>query len=71
MHLLEVALDYSIRGGAVLHSTAEIEALKGVVVACVDCCTPGGWDWVTGRRVVEMEERADTGNVVHAGGLGG
>jgi hypothetical protein len=50
--LLEVALDGGVRGGAVLHSVAEGEAWKGVVVACFDCCKPGGWDWITGRGVV-------------------
>ncbi len=37
VHLLEVALDGSIRGGAVLHSVAKGEAWKGLVVACFDC----------------------------------
>jgi hypothetical protein len=66
-----VALDGSIKGGAVLHSIAKGEARKGLVVACFDCCKPGGWDWVAGRRVVEMDKRADAGKVVRAGGLGG
>ncbi len=70
-HLLEVALDGSVRGGAVLHSIVEGEAWKGVVVACFDCCKPGGWDWVTCRSVVEMDKRADAGKVVCTGGLGG
>jgi hypothetical protein len=69
--LLEVALDDSIRGGAVLHSIAEDEAWKGLVVACFDCCKPGGWAWVNGRSVVEMDRRADAGKVIGAGGLGG
>ncbi len=38
MRLLEVALDGSVRGGAVLHSIAEDEAWKGLVIACFDCC---------------------------------
>jgi hypothetical protein len=42
--LLEVALDGSVRGGAVFHSVAEGEAWKGLVVACFDCGKPGGWD---------------------------
>ncbi len=71
VHLLEVALDGSSRGGLVLHSVAEGEAWKGVVVACFDCCKPGGRDWVTGRSMVEMDKRADAGKVVHTGGLGG
>ncbi len=54
--LLEVALDGSIRGGAVLHSVAEGEAWKGLVVACFDCCKPGGWHWVTGGSMVETQE---------------
>ncbi len=70
-HLLEVALDGSVRGGAVLHSIAEGEAWKGVEVAYFDCCKPGGWVWDTGRSVVEMDESADAGKVVCAGGLGG
>ncbi len=65
--LLEVAFDGSVRGGAVLHSDAEDEAWKGVVVACFDCCKAGGRDWVTGVSMVEMDERADAGKVVHAG----
>jgi hypothetical protein len=69
--LLEVALDGSIRGGAVLHSIVEGKAWKGLVVVCFDCCEPGGWDWVTGRSMVEMEENADAGKVICAGGLGG
>ncbi len=69
--LLEVALDGSIRGGAVLHSVAEGEAWKGLVVACFDCCKPGGWDWVTGGSVVETDKRADAGKVIRTGGLGG
>ncbi len=69
--LLEVALDGSVRGGAVLHSVAKGEAWKGLVLACFDCGKPGGWDWVTGRSVVEMDERADAGKVIRAGGLGG
>jgi hypothetical protein len=69
--LLEVALDGGIRRGAVLHCVAEGEAWKGVVVACFDCCKPGGPNWVTSGSVVEMDERADAGEVIHAGGLGG
>ncbi len=71
MHLLEVALDGSIRRGAVLHRVVEGEAWKGVVVACFDCCKPGGQDWSTGRSMVETDDRADAGKVVHASGLGG
>ncbi len=70
-HLLEVALDGSVRGGAVFHSVAEGEAWKGFVVACFDCSKPGGQDWVTGRSVVEMDKRADAGKVICTGGLGG
>jgi hypothetical protein len=70
-HLLEVALDGSIRGGAVLHSIAEDEAWKGLVVACFDCCKPGGQSWITGRSVVKIDKRADAGKVIRAGGLGG
>jgi hypothetical protein len=69
--LLQVALDGSIRGGAVLSSIAEGEAWKDVVVACFDCSKTGGWDWVSGRSVVEMDKRADAGKVVGAGSLGG
>jgi hypothetical protein len=69
--LLDVALDGSVRGGAVFHSVAEGEAWKGLVVACFDCSKLGGWDWVTSRSVVEMVERADAGNVICTGGLGG
>jgi hypothetical protein len=55
----------------VLHRVAKGEAWKGVVVACFDCSKPGGWDWVTGRSMVEMDKRADAGKVICAGGLGG
>ncbi len=71
MRLFEVALDGSVRGGAVLHSVVEGETCKGLLVACIDCCKPGGQDWVTGRSMVETDERADAGKVVHTGGLGG
>jgi hypothetical protein len=71
VHLLEVAFDRGIRGGAVLHSVAKGEAWKGLLVACFDCGKPGGWDWVNGGSVVETDKRADAGKVVHAGGLGG
>ncbi len=70
-HLLEVAFDGGVQGGAVLHSIAKGEAWKGLVVACFDCDKSGGRDWVTGRSMVEPDERADTGNVIRAGGLGG
>ncbi len=71
-HLLEVAFDGSIRGGAVLHSIAKGEAWKGLVVACFDCSKPGGRDWVTGGSVVKTDKRADVGKVmICAGGLGG
>ncbi len=53
-----------------INCIAEGEAWKGVVVACFDCCKPRGQDWVTGRSMVEMDERADAGEVVCAGGLG-
>jgi hypothetical protein len=66
-----MALDGSVRGGAVLHSIAKGEAWKGLVVACFDCGKPGRRDWVTGGRVVETHERADTGKVIRTGGLGG
>ncbi len=71
VHLLEVAFDGSIRGGAVLHYIAEGEAWKGVVVTCFDSCKPGEWDRVTRRSKVKMDKRADTGKVLCAGGLGG
>ncbi len=71
MHLLEVAFDGSIRGGAVLFSIAKGEAWKGLVVACFDCGKPGGQDWVTSRSMVEIDERWDAGKVIHAGILGG
>ncbi len=70
-HLLEVAFDGSVRGGAVLHGIAKGEAWKGLVVACFDCRKPGGQDWVTGGSVVETDKRADAGKVIRAGGLGG
>jgi hypothetical protein len=70
-HLLELAFDGGLRGWAVLHSIAKGEAWKGLVVACFDCGKPGGRDWVTGRSMVEMDERADAGKVIRAGGLGG
>ncbi len=57
--------------GQLLHSVAKAEAWKGLVVACFDCSKPGGQDWFTGRSVVETDKRADTGKVIHAGGLGG
>ncbi len=69
--LLEVAFDGGIRGRAVLHSVAKGEAWKGLVVACFDCGKSGGWDWVTGRSVVETDETADAGKVICVGGLGG
>ncbi len=71
VQLLEMALDGGIRGGAVLHCVAEGEAEKGVVVACIDGCKPGGRDWVFSRGMVEMDKSTDAGEVVHAGGLGG
>ncbi len=71
MHLLEVAFDGSIRGGAVLHSIAKGQAWKGLVVACFDCDKPGGQDWNTGGGMVETDKRADAGKVICAGGLGG
>ncbi len=64
VHLLEVAFDGSIRGGAVLHSIAKGEAWKGRVVACFDCTKPGGQDWVAGGSVVETDKRADAGKVI-------
>ncbi len=67
-HLLEVAFNGSIRGGAVLHSIAKGEAWKGLVVACFDCSEPGGWEWATSRSVVETDKRADAGKVIRAGG---
>ncbi len=69
--LLEVAFDSSVRGGAVLHSIAKGEALKGLVVACFDCSKPGGRDWVAGGSMVATDKRADAGKVIRAGGLGG
>ncbi len=71
MHLLEVAFDGSIGGGAVLHCVAKGEAWKGLVVACFDCSKPGGWDWVTNGSVVETNERAEAGKVIRVGGFGG
>ncbi len=65
-----MAFDGGIRGGAVLHSIVKGEVWKGLVVACFGCSKPGGWDWVTGRSVVEMDKRADAGKVIHTGGLG-
>ncbi len=59
MRLFEMPLDGSVRGGAVLHSLAEGESWKGVVVSCFDCCKPGGQDWVTCGSVVETDKRAD------------
>ncbi len=53
MHLLEVALDGSVRGGAVLHSGVKGEAWKGLLVACSDCGKPGEREWVPGGIVVE------------------
>jgi hypothetical protein len=55
----------------VLHRIAKGEAWKGLVVACFDCSKQGGWDWVTGKSMVETDERADAGKVMCAGGLGG
>ncbi len=69
--LLEVAFDVGVRGRAVLHSIAKGEAWKDLVVACIDCGKPGGWDWVTGLSVVETDKRADAGKVIRIGGLGG
>ncbi len=66
-----VAFEGSVRGGAVLHSIAEGEALKGVVTACFDCYKPGGQDWVTSGSVVETDKKADAGKVICTGGLGG
>ncbi len=61
VHLLEMALDGGIRGGAVLHCIAEGEARKGVIVACFDGCKPSGRDWVTSKGMVEMDKSADAG----------
>ncbi len=71
MHLLEVALDGGVRGGAVIHCVVEGEAWKGAVIACFNGCEPGGQDWVTGGSVVEMDESADAWEAVCAGSLGG
>ncbi len=71
VHLLEVALDGGIRGGAVLHCVAEGEAGKGVIVSCFDGCKPGGRNWVTSRGVVERDKSIDAGEVVRTGDLGG
>ncbi len=71
MHLLEVAFDGSIRGGAVHHSVAKGETWKGLVVSCFDWGKPGGQDWVTSGSMVETDKRADAGKVICAGGLGG
>jgi hypothetical protein len=68
--LLEVAFDGGVREGAALHSIAKGEAWKGLVVACFDCGKPGGQDWVIGGSVVETDERADAGKVIHVGSLG-
>ncbi len=54
-----------------LHSIAKGEAWKGLVVACFDSGKPGGWDWVTGGSMVEMDKRADAGKVICTGSLGG
>ena len=54
-----------------LHSVAEGEAWKGLVVACFDCGKPGGQDWVTGKSTAETDKRADAEKVIRAGGLGG
>jgi hypothetical protein len=70
-HLLEMALDGGVRGGAVLHCVAEGEAGKGVIVACFDGGKPGGRDWVTSGGVVEMDKSTDAGEVICTGGLGG
>jgi hypothetical protein len=69
--LLEVAFDGGAKEGVVLHSVANGEAWKGLVVACFDCGKPGGWDWVTGGSVVETDKRADAGKVIRVGSLGG
>ncbi len=69
LHLLEVALDGGVRGGAVLHCFAEGEARKGVIVACFDGCKPGEKDRITGGGVVEMDKSTDTWEVVCVGGL--
>jgi hypothetical protein len=63
-HLLEVAFDGGIRGGAVLHSIVEGEAWKGLVVACFNWSKPGGRDWVASRSMVETDKRADAGKVI-------
>jgi hypothetical protein len=70
-HLLEVALDSGVRGGAVLHCIAEGEARKAVIVACFDGCEPGGRDWVTNEGMVETDKSVDAGEVICIGGLGG
>jgi hypothetical protein len=54
-----------------VYSIVEGTAWKCVLVACFDCCKPGGWDWVTSGSVVKTDKRADAGKVVCAGGLGG
>ncbi len=54
-----------------LHCIEEGDPWKGVVVACFDCCKSGGWDWVISGSMVEMDEGADAGKVIRAGGLGG
>jgi hypothetical protein len=69
--LLEVAFDGGIQGGTVFHCIAEGEAREGRVVTCLDGGKPGGWDWIAGGDVVEVDKCIDAGEVVGIVGLMG
>ncbi len=53
------------------HCIVEDEAREGGIVSCFDGCKPGGWDWVTGRGMVEPDERVEAGVVIYLVGLRG
>ena len=67
--LLEVAFDGGIGEGTVLHCIAKGEAREGRVVSCLDGGKPGGWNWIAGGGMVEVDECIDAGEVVGIVGL--
>ena len=69
VRLLEVAFGSGIGGGTVLHCIVKGEAREGRVVSCLDGGKPGGWDWIAGRGMVEVDKCIDAGEVVGIVGL--
>ena len=69
MQLLEVAFDGGIGGRVVLHCIAKGEDREGGVVSCLDDSKPGGWEWIAGGGMVEVDECIVAGEVVGIVGL--